>query len=66
VTTAQQELFFATAGTRTFDDPSSGAVKDDSIFSIYSQSKMIASVRYLIFLAFPHLILSQDRCLPTH
>ncbi|KAG6842710.1 hypothetical protein H0H87_010941 [Tephrocybe sp. NHM501043] len=43
-TSVEEELFFAHAGLRVFDDPSSGPMTEDSILWICSQTKMIASI----------------------
>jgi hypothetical protein len=45
VTSADGEIYLRTGGTKLVDDPASGAVDEDTVFWLCSQTKMITTVR---------------------
>ncbi|KAJ7629725.1 beta-lactamase/transpeptidase-like protein [Mycena polygramma] len=47
VTTADEAVYIRTAGTKLIDDPASGAVNEDTVFWLCSQTKLITSIAAL-------------------
>ncbi|KAJ6492577.1 beta-lactamase [Mycena vitilis] len=47
VTTADEAVYIRTAGTKLIDDPASGAVDEDTVFWLCSQTKLITSIAAL-------------------